>query len=332
MPRYNGYDGDDLLEGGEGNDTLQGGNGKDVLIGGLGNDNLYGGAGDDIFRFNIGDGQDVIRVDDIDGLDTLSFGDGIALADLTLEKSDNDLLIKIGSEGDQIKLSLWFDSRYSNYRLDQFSFADGTVLNRAELRAQLPIYGTDANDSISGDANDNHYIGGLGNDNLSGNDGNDLLEGGSGDDRIQGGNGNDTLVGGTDNDTLYGGSGDDVYQFDREDGNDVLYDESGFDSLLFGGSVTTESISLFKNGSTLQIGYGIDDQITLSNYSDSETGNRIESITMADDSSMTAADINQIIQEMSAFAISEGISIDSLDDVRNNEDLQAIVASHWQAA
>ncbi len=327
-----GNDGNDLLEGGVGTDTLQGGNGNDFVIGGVGNDNLYGGAGDDTFRFNMGDGQDVIGVDDIDGLDTLSFGEGIVISDLTLEKSGNDLLMKIGSDGDQIKLSLWFHSSYSNYRLDQFSFADGTVLSRDELLAQLPIYGTDANDSFSGDDAANHYIGGLGNDSLYGNAGNDVLEGGAGVDTLQGGDGNDQLIGGVGNDRLYGGAGDDSYLFNLGDGQDTVSDTSGTETVQFGEDVTSDSIALFKNGSTLQIGYGIDDQITLSNYSDSTTGNRIEEIILNDGNSMTAADINQIIQDMSAYATTAGISMDSLDDVRNNEELMAIVASGWQAA
>ncbi len=56
------------------------------------------------------------------------------------------------------------------------------------------------------------------------------------------------------------------------------------------------------------------------------------SLVLADGSFMTDADINQIIQEMSAYATAEGIAMDSLADVRQNEELMAIVANHWQAA
>src|SRR6185312_5292883 len=68
------------LDGGAGNDTLVGGLGNDVLLGGDGNDSIRGGvgndvallgAGDDVFRWNPGDGGDVVEGQD--GFDTLDF-------------------------------------------------------------------------------------------------------------------------------------------------------------------------------------------------------------------------------------------------------------------
>ena len=81
-----GGDGNDVLYGQLGDDTLDGGTGSDILVGGLGNDilggpygssdwnynsNIYeGGLGDDtlrgtlngdLYKFNLGDGQDVIQ-------------------------------------------------------------------------------------------------------------------------------------------------------------------------------------------------------------------------------------------------------------------------------
>ena len=100
----NGQDGNDHLFGESGNDTLSGGNGNDTLVGGAGNDTLYGGAGNDVFVFNRGDGQDTIQMlDDVNGIDTLSFGTAISLADLRLEKSSNDLIIHVGTGEDQVK-------------------------------------------------------------------------------------------------------------------------------------------------------------------------------------------------------------------------------------
>ncbi|MEA3363509.1 MAG: calcium-binding protein [Thermodesulfobacteriota bacterium] len=82
----------------------------------------------------------------------------------------------------------------------------------------------------------------------------------------------------------------------------------------------------------MKIGYGVDDLITMNSYSDSETGNRIETITLADGSTMTDADINQLIQEMSTYAIAEGINLDSLDNVRQDEQLMTMIADTWHAA
>ncbi|MDO9080283.1 MAG: cadherin-like domain-containing protein, partial [Desulfuromonadales bacterium] len=88
--------GNDTLYGLGGNDTLRGLAGNDILVGGRGNDTLYGGAGDDFFLFARGDGHDTIKLDDRVGHDTLSFGAGITVADLTLKRSDDDLVIAVG--------------------------------------------------------------------------------------------------------------------------------------------------------------------------------------------------------------------------------------------
>ncbi|MEA2446895.1 MAG: hypothetical protein QOK47_532, partial [Actinomycetota bacterium] len=49
------------------------------------------------------------------------------------------------------------------------------------------IVGTEFNDTLTGDANDNVLIGGPGNDHLTGGNGDDYFEGGAGDDAIDGG-------------------------------------------------------------------------------------------------------------------------------------------------
>ena len=55
-----GTSGADMLNGGAGHDLVEGGAGADTLSGGSGVDMLEGGAGDDVYRFNRGDGSDVI--------------------------------------------------------------------------------------------------------------------------------------------------------------------------------------------------------------------------------------------------------------------------------
>ena len=55
-----GADGDDTLIGGGGHDLLSGGSGSDDLSGNAGADVLLGGGGDDVYRFNRGDGGDLI--------------------------------------------------------------------------------------------------------------------------------------------------------------------------------------------------------------------------------------------------------------------------------
>jgi Ca2+-binding RTX toxin-like protein len=67
--------GDDFLWGGAGLDVLIGGAGSDTLEGGLGLDVLTGGSGADVFKFNFGDGPDLVT-DFQSGVDKIMLGEG----------------------------------------------------------------------------------------------------------------------------------------------------------------------------------------------------------------------------------------------------------------
>ena len=105
--------GDDVLNGGDGNDNLYGESGNDTLVGGTGNDGLYGGAGDDTYRFDLGDGQDVIH--DLNqasyfapiydgGIDTLVFGEGITRSNLNWGFDGVDLTFTIVGTSDRLTI------------------------------------------------------------------------------------------------------------------------------------------------------------------------------------------------------------------------------------
>jgi Ca2+-binding RTX toxin-like protein len=79
------------------------------------------------------------------------------------------------------------------------------------------IFGSDAADNITGQANADRLYGGDGNDILSGNDGADYLEGNLGNDR------------------LYGGVGNDTYVYLGKEGNDTIIDSDGFGKILYSG-------------------------------------------------------------------------------------------------
>jgi Ca2+-binding RTX toxin-like protein len=120
----NGDLGNDILEGGAGNDTLTdtsgtaffnagagtdtitGGASAELYLGGLGNDTYTTGAGNDVILFNKGDGQDTFATGGT-GSDTLSLGGNFAYSDLTLSKSNLDLILKEGAS-DQITFKDWY--------------------------------------------------------------------------------------------------------------------------------------------------------------------------------------------------------------------------------
>ena len=140
------------------------------------------------------------------------------------------LLIKVGTGGDQVKLNYWYYPGDAAYRIDKFSFADGSVLTAEQLLTTKPVYGGDTNDTMTaynGSEND-WFDGGAGNDTLNGGLGDDTLLGGSGADTLNGGDGKDALFGGADDDTLNGGNGDDVLMGGT--GADTLYGGAGNDT------------------------------------------------------------------------------------------------------
>lgn len=119
------------LYGDEGNDYLQGSIGKDILVGGTGNDNLSGNAGDDTYIYNLGDGFDTIYEDG--GNDTIVFGQGITLEDLTFRKSGTDLIININGDSSQginiFNHALMRNDSLTEYNVESIRFADGSTLN-----------------------------------------------------------------------------------------------------------------------------------------------------------------------------------------------------------
>jgi Ca2+-binding RTX toxin-like protein len=124
-----------VLDGGDGNDTLNGGAGNDVLRGGAGNDILRGDAGNDTYVFNVGDGQDEVE-DNYSAANSIVFGPGIGLADLTLSAANSSkgysaLRIRVGS-GDSLTIAGGMNDGFAG----QIEFDDGSRLTMAELRKQ----------------------------------------------------------------------------------------------------------------------------------------------------------------------------------------------------
>lgn len=181
-----------------GNDVLTGTPGNDTLDGGLGNDRLNGGAGDDIYRFRSGDGND--QVFDSGGRDVVELLDMNA-SDVRVGSNGfgSDVLI-IRATGQEISLDFGI-SAFDGYspKIEELKFANGTVWGAQQLHAA---------------ANANEV--------LVGTSGADTLRGFGGDDVIEGGRGDDLLLGGT---------GNDIYRYRAGDGNDVIFDQQGNDTL-----------------------------------------------------------------------------------------------------
>jgi Ca2+-binding RTX toxin-like protein len=299
-----GSGGADTLEGGNDADTLRGEAGDDLLDGGAGNDVVQGGAGNDVYLFGRGDGQDLLRNRKFDGswtaeddqgttTDILRFKPGVFSGDVEAVRSGDNLLLKIRGTSDQLTLEGFFYGNNINHAMsvDRIEFADGTLLDDAEVLARVFAGGNGA-DTLPGTDGPNTMSGGAGADSLSGSLGADTLDGGSGNDTLRGEAGDDVLDGAAGADLLHGGPGSDVYLFGRGDGQDVVRNRqqdgnwavepdqaTAMDILRFKAGVAMADIDVFRSAENLVLKIkGTSDQVTLEGFFYGNTINHAVSV------------------------------------------------------
>lgn len=235
--------GDDFLEGGLGNDTvlgqygndaLRGADGNDILIGGAGSDTLFGDAGSDVYLFSRGDGQDRIYNYDssVGKTDAIQFSGDIVSTNVSIARSEMDLVLSIAGSTDKLTIVSYFDSdATAPGRLEEVRFGDGSVWTINMVKAMVQV-ATGSNDLLYGYTTDDALSGADGNDTIYGNAGNDALDGEAGRDLLYGEAGNDVLSGGRGDDVLNGGPGNDLLL--GQEGNDSLRGDEGIDFLRGG--------------------------------------------------------------------------------------------------
>ena len=119
------------------------------------------------------------------------------------------------------------------FNLTISSNCSGIILPTVSLNNTVDtLNGTNGDDTLVGDANNNQINGLAGDDWLFGNEGNDNIVGGPGNDFISGNQGNDVIIGEEGNDTIFGGQDNDVLFGDQ--GEDILVGNLG-DDIIFGG-------------------------------------------------------------------------------------------------
>jgi len=262
-----GY-GNDLISADAGTDQLQGDAGNDVLAGGTGDDQLDGGTGNDTYVFNRGAGNDhICASSNPDQTDTLSFGVGIGLQDITAYRNTDGEVVLLVDSGSGGSITLpWFktDSLYESETLPihvvQFVDSDGRVraydfktliqdkkgiLASSDITYPVALFDEADSYDISqkvlpggGDFAISYAQNGdlFGTANYTGvnetTDGDDILLGSPGMDTLNGGAGNDLIIGYTGDDYLEGAEGND--RIDAGSGDDTLSGGEGNDA-LFGG-------------------------------------------------------------------------------------------------
>ena len=226
--RLEGRAGDDVLEGGAGADTLDGGPGNDTAAYTESNAGvavrLLTGAG----QRGHAEGDTLTAIENITGSAHRDYLGGDAGANILnggpgddgLRGSAGDDVLEGGAGADTLDggpgddYAYYLDSavgvlvRLHNANAVKYGEAEGDTLTGIEH-----LVGSNHNDVLAGDGEDNLLDGGDGDDVLYGGPagGDDEMYGGNGDDRIFGGKGNDILTGGEGNDLLKGGPGEDTF-------------------------------------------------------------------------------------------------------------------------
>lgn len=208
--------GDDVLNGGGGNDTLTGGAGADVCDGGPGADTIsYSGSTEAVIvdlMTGTGSGGDaagdtIVNIENVRGS---SFNDELA--------GDANANTLIGGDGDDVLTGRGGDDSFvGGPGADVLDGGDGSDLaSYASATAGVSVSlitgkgsageaagdtlisierlrGSEFDDVLIGDSNNNNIVGGAGDDTLIGGNGDDLLTGGPGADVLTGGVGTDTI-------------------------------------------------------------------------------------------------------------------------------------------
>lgn len=246
-----GGDGDDTLLGGYGNDRIVGNRGNDAMFGGQGDDLLVWNNGDGSDLMDGGQGYDQAQVnfdtdlvdDDLQNKDVAEFSttdEGVQFARIevndqterglfqldirnteTLETNfgggDDTAVIK-DTVLDEIALKLDGGDGIDTLDLSQAASAADVALGRNKLNDSIAenfenVIGTEFNDKIRGNTQDN------------------VISGLDGEDKMFGHGGDDTLIGGKGNDKFFGGKGDDLLVWNNGDGSDFMKGGSGYDTV-----------------------------------------------------------------------------------------------------
>ena len=290
--------GNDALTADTSNTPLHGGAGNDALTGSWASSTLYGDSGDDVLSASGGPGN---VLDGGDGDDTLSGGWG---ADTLIGGEGNNIiranggnsLISAGAGNDQITSS-WGD--------DRIDAGDGNNIVNAGGGANTITSGS-GNDIISADGS-NLIHAGAGNDQIITTWGADNIDAGAGDDIIRAGGGGNTIRGGLGNDqTINDQWSDDRYLFARGDGQDVMLDGGGQDSLTLE-NVTSDQLWFSQNGNDLELSViGTQDHITLQNWylGGQYPGSQyhMEQFKTSDGKTLLDSQVQNLVSAMAGFA------------------------------
>lgn len=297
---YGSYGNDTILAGG-GNDTLYGNGGNDLIEAGEGQNRVYADWGDD--TVSTGAGDDII--DAGGGRNRVSAGAGndritTLWGDDWIDAGTGNNVISAGVGNNYIVAGAGDDTITTETGDDIIHAGDGdNIVSASEGFNQIftgagrdVIQAFGVNSIQSGDGSDDITLGW----------GADTIDAGAGDDVIRAGGGGDTVRGGAGNDIILATQwSNDTYVFGRHDGQDIISDDGGSDSLLFE-EVNSDQLWFERVGSDLQINVlGQQDCVTVQGWYSKPFGT-LEQIKTADGKVLLDSQVDALVDAMAAFA------------------------------
>ncbi len=201
-----------------GNDTIHAFDGDETLSGSKGNDQLFGYAGNDVYRYSVGDGNDVII--DSAGTDQIEFGADILATEVRLKRDLTNNLVITLKDNSTITVNGAFNAAgdLTTNAVESIKFLSGGLWDAARIKQEASrtdatiIEGTDAHDTLIGSS------------------------------------AKDMLIGKRGNDLLQGKNGDDIYVYHLGDGDDQISDDAGVDEISLGEGILPNEITLVRQG------------------------------------------------------------------------------------
>lgn len=280
--------------------------GDNTFNGGAGDDSFFDEGGSDRFIYNLGDGQDYIT--NIGGMDAIIFGNGITKENIIFTRDENNLVISfVDNDLDSICIDGYFAS--DDNKIELFKFANGDVLS--DISAYLETESGEVPQIVSDGSvvlAENEQ-----NATLSG-ENNSLVLGNNLDNTIVGNSGNNTYYGGAGNDTISDLlDGNDTYIYQYGNGDDVITDLGGVDTIKFEGAISPEDVIFEKDGDNLVISFREKDgSITVNGYF-LDDNHKIENITFQDGTVLQdVSDILIGISTTQSYTIAEDSTIETV--------------------
>jgi Ca2+-binding RTX toxin-like protein len=161
--------------------------------------------------------------------------------------------------------------------------------------------------------------------------GDDTLIGNAGDNVLDGRAGDDKLIGGAGDDTLIGGEGNDIYDFERGGNNDIIDNHnqgSSNDQIILGNAINFDQLwfTQIDNDLTVSI-IGTNDSIRVDDWY-LDTVHQVAEIRTADNSSLLAQNVDNLVQAMAAFSPPAFGDFELSQEL--HDQLDTVIEANWQ--